>query len=218
MSDSFSATGFKLIRNAIHEEEVAELRGEVARLGVCARNISSGSERIRSLAEKVGERFADGRKCVRSLLFDKTPQKNWPVAWHQDMTIAVAERRDVPGYGPWSVKEGVTCVQPPVEVLESMVTIRIHLDDTNADNGALKVIPGSHTRGRILQNEIVNLIGNCEICACRAGDILLMSPLILHASSRSIVPFHRRVLHFEYADPTKLSELLRWQELDKSSA
>src|SRR5690606_16226043 len=88
-----------------------------------------------------------GWRVVRSILFDKTPDANWKVAWHQDLSIAVRERADVAGYGPWSRKDGVVHVEPPTSVLKRMVTLRLHLDDCNAENGPLRVLPGSHAHG-----------------------------------------------------------------------
>jgi ectoine hydroxylase-related dioxygenase (phytanoyl-CoA dioxygenase family) len=85
---------------------------------------------------------------VKFIYFDKPPSSNWFVAWHQDLTISVDRRLDVEGYA-WTVKQGQYSVQPPLAVLESIYTIRIHLDDTNEQNGALRVIPGSHRKGVI---------------------------------------------------------------------
>ena len=103
------------------------------------------------------EILGDDARPIRGILFDKRPEANWPVAWHQDTTIAVRERRDAPGYGPWSVKAGVPHVQPPASVLERMVTVRLHLDDCPAENGALRVIPRSHERGKLDRTTIRRL-------------------------------------------------------------
>lgn len=150
---------------------------------------------------------------VRSILFDKTPQENWPVLWHQDLTIAVREHHECDGYGPWSVKEETPHVQPPLALLERMVTMRLHLDDTPAENGALKVVPGSHRLGRIRSEQIPGLTGDSVVtCVCQAGDILLMSPLLLHSSSRSMSPQHRRVIHVEFAPCDALDPRLEWYE------
>ncbi len=148
---------------------------------------------------------------VRSILFDKTVAQNWPVAWHQDLTIALQHKIDLPTYGPWSVKEGIAHTQAPLELLQAMATIRIHLDDTPADNGALRVIPKSHQLGKIASAEIAEHTHQpSHICECQAGDILTMSPLILHSSPRSTHPSRRRVLHFEYAPLEKLDSRLQW--------
>lgn len=151
---------------------------------------------------------------VRAILFDKTPATNWKVAWHQDLTIAVQEKQDIPGHGPWSVKEGTVHVQPPMGSLENMITLRLHLDETPEKNGALKMIPGSHRYGRLDAEAIARLRESTpeHICEAGAGDVLLMKPLILHASSASAEPGHRRVVHVEYAPPGLLAPALRWAE------
>ncbi len=140
-------------------------------------------------------------QLVRAIYFDKSPEVNWLVPWHQDLTIAVREKLDVPGYGPWSIKDGILHVQPPVEVLESMITLRIHLDDTDETNGALRVLPGTHLRGKLATAEIATTREHVTefLCVATHGDAYLMRPLLLHASSRSTSDRHRRVLHFEYA-------------------
>ncbi|MBS1726554.1 MAG: phytanoyl-CoA dioxygenase family protein [Armatimonadetes bacterium] len=134
---------------------------------------------------------------VRSTLFDKPQDSNWAVPWHQDVTIEVAERHEIEGFGPWSVKEGVISVQPPASVLQKMLTLRLHLDPTDAENGALMVEPGSHLQGKLRINEIVT--EEPVLCACQAGEILMMKPLLFHASNRSISDRPRRVLHLDFA-------------------
>lgn len=148
---------------------------------------------------------------VRATLFDKTPDANWKVPWHQDLTIAVDVRQELAGYGPWSLKAGVHHVQPPTEVLQRIVTARIHLDPCPATNGALRVMPGSHRLGRVNQNHIEQYIDDSLVVTCTAGvgDALVMRPLLFHASSASSEPGHRRVLHFDYA-VGELAGVLQW--------
>lgn len=138
---------------------------------------------------------------VRAIFFDKTPDANWRVTWHQDLTIAVRERLDVPGFGPWSVKEGIPHVQPPAGILERMVALRFHLDDCGAENGPVRVLPGSHLSGKIDEQEYPTWRERvAEVpCLVERGGVLLMRPLLLHASSPATTPVHRRVLHIEYA-------------------
>jgi hypothetical protein len=146
---------------------------------------------------------------VRAIYFDKSPDANWLVPWHQDLTIALSKESHVPGFVPWSVKDGIPHVQPPVECLEQMLAVRLHFDDTDANNGALKVLPGTHSMGRLSAERIQELRGECEDFLCRvsAGDALVMRPLLLHASSRSTSDRHRRVMHIEYAGFALPSEL-----------
>jgi len=151
--------------------------------------------------------------AVRGILFDKTPGANWNVVWHQDLSIAVRERRDVPGFGPWSEKAGVTHVQPPVGILERMLAVRLHLDDCDARNGPLRVLPGSHTVGRLNAGDIARRREQTPeaVCPVPAGGALLMRPLLLHASSDAQDPRHRRVIHLEYA-PEDLPDGLEWHD------
>jgi len=149
---------------------------------------------------------------ARATLFDKTPEANWKVPWHQDVTIAVKEKHEAPGYGPWSTKAGVPHVQPPSEVLEQMLTVRVHLDPCPSANGALWVMPGSHRLGRLNQNSVEPCVDEQRVVCCSAntGDLLVMRPLLLHSSSASLQPGHRRILHFDYA-VGELAKGLQWR-------
>jgi ectoine hydroxylase-related dioxygenase (phytanoyl-CoA dioxygenase family) len=139
--------------------------------------------------------------AVRALLFDKTPGANWGVPWHQDLTIAVKARSSVPGFGPWTVKAGIPHVRPPVEVLERMVTLRVHLDDCDASRGPLRVLPGSHRDGLLgAEGTRRHLERGAPVeCLVGRGGVVLIRPLILHASSPAETPGRRRVVHLEYA-------------------
>jgi hypothetical protein len=138
---------------------------------------------------------------VRALLFDKSSARNWAVGWHQDRVIAVKQRREVPGFGPWSVKEGIAHVAPPVEVLGGMVTVRLHLDPVGADNAPLLYAPGSHRLGIVPVEDVASAVARCgiESSLAQAGDAWAYSTLILHASEPASVPQRRRVLHVDYA-------------------
>ena len=156
------------------------------------------SQGIRSLVEPI---LGDGARVVRGIFFDKQPDANWKVPWHQDRTIAVKNPVEVPDYHPWSVKGGIPHVQPPTAILDQMLTVRIHLDKTDESNGALKVIPGSHCHGKLADVEIDRWkqLSSGISCNFAPGGILLMRPLLLHASSMATIPSHRRVIHLEYA-------------------
>ncbi len=149
--------------------------------------------------------------AVRGLLFDKTPEANWNVVWHQDRTIAVKERKEVDGFGAWTEKAGVTHVQPPAAILEQMLAIRLHLDSCPMESGVLRVLPTTHLRGLLKAGEIpaYREKGTAVSLPVECGDAILMRPLLLHASSSSQSPEHRRVIHLEYAN-TILSNGLQW--------
>jgi len=213
--------GFQFHRQVIDRAEVDELRQEADRIAMEAgsanvRRLTSRSKRMAVLAQspELTTLLPPGLELVRSILFDKTPAENWPVGWHQDLTIEVdREDASLPGYGPWLRKEdAVVHVQPPVEPLRGMVTLRLHLDETSAANGALRVIPGSHQQGKIPSGDVSRHANPEVICECGPGDVLAMSPLILHASRRSQQPGRRRVIHLEYARRADPHSRLRWAE------
>ena len=220
---SFRADGYAILDEGLDSEALLALRQSVAALsgqrplrgGV--RGVLEKSVTIRELANNgpptlVAQAIlGPSARPVTATLFDKSPSANWKVPWHQDLTIAVAERREVEGFGPWSVKDGVPHVQPPASVLEAIVAIRVHLDATGLDNGALRVLPGSHLQGKLDEptlNETRSRIPEVD-CPVGEGGLMVMAPLLLHASSACAQPSRRRVLHLEYA-ATPLPGGLEW--------
>lgn len=160
--------------------------------------------------------FDESYFVVKSIYFDKPPQSNWFVACHQDLTISVKEKIDNPGFGPWTVKQNQFAVQPPLNILEDNFTIRIHLDDTDENNGALKVITGSHLKG-IYRPETVDRTVEQEVCCLvKKGGIMIMRPLLLHASSRTKNEERRRVIHIEFSR-RELPEGMEWAEKETIS-
>ena len=145
--------------------------------------------------------FSGDARPVRAILFDKSDAANWSLAWHQDRTICVRERRDVHGFGPWTVKSGLLHVAPPFDLLARMITIRIHLDDVASDNAPLLIAPGSHRYGLVREDRIDAIVAECGVHACtaRAGDISVYATPILHASEATATPRRRRVLQVDYA-------------------
>jgi ectoine hydroxylase-related dioxygenase (phytanoyl-CoA dioxygenase family) len=137
----------------------------------------------------------------RATLSDKSPEANWLVVWHQDTALPLHRKVDVPGWGPWSEKAGVLYAHAPASALEAVVALRLHLDDSHADNGPLRVLPGSHERG-VLSDEALRELAHdaqAEECLVGRGGIVVMKPLLVHASSKSSSPAPRKVLHIEYA-------------------
>ena len=155
--------------------------------------------------------FPAGCQLVKAIYFDKPAGSNWLVAWHQDLMINVDQRADLPGFGPWTSKPEGVSVQPPVAVLENVVTLRLHLDDCDSTNGALKVVPGSHRCGVVPASEIADYTPRATVCTVPAGGAMLMKPLLLHASNRSTSPRPRRVMHLEFAS-AELPAGLAWRE------
>lgn len=128
---------------------------------------------------------------VRAILFDKTAGRNWALGWHQDRTIVVRERIDAPGFGPWTVKSGLIQVEPPFEILKRMVTVRVHLDQADASNAPLRIVPGSHRLGRLPECEVQRV-------AAISGERLYATSIV-HASHPADPPRRRRVLQIDYS-------------------
>lgn len=181
----------------------------VLRVSACAAAFATAKPTVALMSDLLGAPAFP----VRAILFDKTDGANWGVPWHQDLAIAVAEQIETPDFGPWSVKDGVVHVQPPASVLAGMATIRLHLDDCSAENGPLRVVPGSHQHGELGHEAIFDwTTRQCPVtCEIPKGGVLVMRPLLLHASSPAKNPSHRRVLHVEYA-ATDLPNGLKWSE------
>ena len=219
--DAYAATfrrdGYFVCEDVLSIDEVERLRRAVAELPnraevrrkqhvygvrnlleICppARDLAANS-RVRSFATAV---LGDNAFAVRAIFFDKVQGANWSLFWHQDNVIAVQDRREAPGFSAWSNKAGVWQVQPPAEILARMVAVRVHLDDCGADNGPLRVRPGSHRHGW-LDDELDEWKRRVPEVACtvRCGGIVAMCPLTLHASAASQSVGHRRVIHIEYA-------------------
>jgi len=153
---------------------------------------------IGMIANKV---FDAEAKPVRAILFDKSAVTNWSLGWHQDRTICVREKLDIPGFGPWSIKAGLHHVAPPIKLLSRMVTLRVHLDDVPASNAPLLIAPGSHRRGRVPESSVAQVVAECGVISClaKAGDIWAYSTPILHASDAASCPEHRRVLQVDFS-------------------
>lgn len=163
------------------------------------------------LKQLVQEVFGPDYFIVKSIYFDKPERANWYVAYHQDLTIAVDKKLQLEHFGPWTVKQNQYAVQPPVDLLERNFTIRIHLDDTDADNGALRIIEASHLK-KIYRPETINHAAEQEtICPVEKGGIMIIKPLLMHSSGRSTSGKRRRVIHIEFSDQA-LPAGLCWAE------
>lgn len=160
-----------------------------------------------------------GARPVRAVLFDKTANENWALGWHQDRTIVVRQRREVEGFGPWSTKQRILHVAPPVIVVEGMATLRIHLDPCGLDNAPLKVALGSHRIGWVSAGDAAARAAEFPrlVCEAAVGDVWAYSTPILHASDRAGAPSHRRVLQVDYA-AVDLPGGLEWGGVEADTA
>lgn len=157
----------------------------------------------------IASRFLDASAIpFRATLFDKSSDNNWLVVWHQDTALPLRQRRDLSGWGPWSVKAGITYAHAPASVLSRVVALRLHIDDSGPDNGPLRVLPGTHRCGVLSDEAIGRLAREIQAVDCLAppGGVVAMRPLLVHASSKAETDLRRRVLHMEYADALILGD------------
>lgn len=167
---------------------------------------------IQKMNDLINELFGVGYFVVKSIYFDKPQGSNWFVAYHQDLTISVDRKASLEGYGSWTVKQDQFAVQPPIAILESNFTIRIHLDATTEHNGALRVIPGSHLKG-VYRTETIDWSVETETtCRVGKGGVMIMKPLLLHASGKTTNSRKRRVIHIEFSNQL-LPAPISWAEL-----
>lgn len=218
-AEEFETRGFEVVEPVLEAGECRVLRRHIDSIGAVAageRNVLS-EDWCRSLAQRLRRHFGIARRlpqeavAVQCSLFAKSPQQNWLVALHQDLAVPVRERVESSQSSGWSEKDGLLFVQPRLGVLEQLLAVRLHLDDCTAENGALRLVPGSHRFGRLGSQQAQDLRSSTGevLCAVRAGGVLLMRPLLLHASSKSRTEAPRRVLHFVFGPP-RLPDGLSW--------
>lgn len=224
-----SESGFAILNDVYTADEVQQMLSRIENADYSKENFrkSEGLFAIRQFLKEIPETaalifnknlqnvirelFGSDYFVVKSIYFDKPEGSNWYVSYHQDLTISVDQKTELAGFGPWTKKHGQFAVQPPVDVLENVFTIRIHLDDTDEHNGALKVVPGSHQK-QIYRPETINWSKETEVvCSVVKGGIMLMKPLLLHSSSRTVDNRKRRVIHIEFSN-RELPLELQWSE------
>jgi len=216
----FDVEGFTIATDILSESQCSALGAEVASLEVAGAGtrelLSLGWARLLACELRRHEGLAHLLKgadtAIQCTYFSKSPARNWLVSLHQDLSIPVKEHLPKSPCSAWSEKEGAWFCQPPVELLSRLVAIRVHLDDSTAENGPLRVVPGSHRLGRMSPEDAIEhrrRLGEVSCAVPRRGT-LTMRPLLLHASSKSSVDTPRRVLHFVFG-PAQLPWGLRWR-------
>lgn len=204
---SFAENGFDIVPEGLTAQELAVLSAEFPPEAPNRRNLFLFSPALENLVTRGGfSRLAQeilGERCfaIRAIFFNKIPKTNWHVPWHQDVGIPIREKREVAGFSAFTRKDGILHANAPTSVLEGLLTLRLHLDDCTAANGAMKLLPGSHRHGRVPE-AAVDAIVAASVPAqpeIAAGGILRLRPLLFHASAHSSSDRPRRVIHIEYA-------------------
>jgi hypothetical protein len=210
-STEIEANGFAIRHNVFPSNWLSQtLASDIQRTGMRGKAgirhaMSFGSVRALTRSPRLRELACEvlGLKAFafRATIFDKSPAANWLVVWHQDTAMPVQHRMEVPGWNSWSMKEGITYAHAPAEALSQVLALRVHLDDSSAHNGPLRVLPGTHTLGVLTDDHISELAQQMAAVECLVpeGGVIAMRPLLAHASSKSRVDQPRRVLHIEYA-------------------
>jgi ectoine hydroxylase-related dioxygenase (phytanoyl-CoA dioxygenase family) len=203
--------GYAIVPSVVTPEEVQELARHLegsplprSRAGI--RHLLShpavmkvaNDQRMLGVAQSI---LGDKAFPFKATLFDKSQDTNWLITWHQDTALPLREKHEISGWGPWSIKEGVAYAHAPAAALEKVIALRLHLDDSTNHNGPLRVVPCTHRKGVLSDQEVETIVSNATPISCLVskGGVIVMRPLIIHASSKSQSDVSRRVLHIEYA-------------------
>ncbi|MGB0902260.1 phytanoyl-CoA dioxygenase family protein [Halocynthiibacter sp.] len=212
---NFDHLGWLMLRGAVSSEHVQRLKNAAG---------ANGRPGVREAPENALGQAIDtsgvidllqgiwpSMRLVRLLSFDKSAEANWGVPWHQDRVISVVDRAEVPGFTNWSCKGGTWHCEPPEELLQQMLFVRLHLDDNCSENGAMQIVPGSHSLGKVPVSDVGTRTyeGKPKVIEARAGDILVLKMLTLHGSEPAQTPTRRRVLRLDFA-PFELPHPLAW--------
>lgn len=198
----------------MREDSRALLRETIFRSGEAGTRCLLDLSPVRAVAQLVGRELIKidildaGAIAIQAIAFDKSADANWKVTWHQDLMFPFERLVCAPGYDLASVKDGIDFARAPRQVLESLLAVRIHLDDCDDQNGPLRVCPGSHRVGIIPSGEIADHVARTGevVCTAKEGEALLIRPLLLHASSKAVAPRHRRVLHLVFYSGVPITE------------
>lgn len=214
---SFDARGYEQIPAILSSEEVAAVCSYLNSI-TRARNLLDNawckalSRRIRQ-HPGVAAILHSAPVCIQCIYFEKNEHRNWLVALHQDLTVPAMERVENASLKAWSQKDGQHFVQAPASLLDQLVAVRVHIDACEDENGPLRLVAGSHRYGKLSAERSMALrekFGEVT-CIANVGDALLMRPLVLHASSKAMVPNRRRVLHFLFG-PVSPGYGLQWPQ------
>ena len=216
-----AAAGFEVIQGVLTDAERTSLLAAASgfpRSRAGARHLMRDATvnrmaRDRRLVDLASAALGSSAEPFRATLFDKSSDANWLVVWHQDTALPLERRQEAEGWGPWSTKDGVVYAHAPASALHHIVAVRVHLDDSTSENGPLRVIPGSHELGVLSDAGVRELVARerPHECIVGRGGVLVMRPLLVHASSKSAAAAPRRVLHIEYASTMRFEPGLTLQ-------
>jgi hypothetical protein len=214
---SLEVHGFSHVPSSIPRETLEVLRNTLFEEVIAGERCLLDHPAVREIAIKLKRELIESGHlpstavAIQAIAFDKTPATNWKVAWHQDLMFPFAKCVISDGFEIPSIKQGIDYARPPAGILGELLAARLHLDDCDSTNGPLRVSPGTHRLGILGTSDIpAQLADHGEItCVAKIGEVLLMRPLILHASSQATEPKHRRILHLVYHSGAPIPETWR---------
>jgi hypothetical protein len=202
--------GYRLVQRAFNRDEIAALTPVLAGIPSNAAGKRWAGRELAALLQSPATRpvlyrlrtLLPGMAVIRAVAFRKDADANWFVPPHQDRSIPVPSPALLPGFGNLTRKDNGWQAEAPVSILAAMRNCRIFVDPATVDDGPLEVIAGSHRRGRVDQAEMPAAIGNRTWLPLtgESGDVVILSPLLLHRSRRAAAPSGRRVLQLECVD------------------
>jgi ectoine hydroxylase-related dioxygenase (phytanoyl-CoA dioxygenase family) len=228
LSSSLAELGYAIVPQVLTSAEIDHLLSDLERSA--AHRSRAGVRHLLS-NPAVTELATDRRMLViaqsvlgsdafpfKATLFDKSPDANWLITWHQDTALPLRKKQEMPGWGPWSTKEGISYAHAPASALERVVALRLHLDHSNHENGPLRVIPGSHLQGVLSDEQVEKIVdkGESVTCLVEQGSVIVMRPLIIHASSKSQSDKPRRC--FTLNTQPRMPSMHHWSWQSRSEA
>lgn len=216
LRDEFERSGRVWLRDAVSEDDLALFDNAATASSKAGQRLDLSTALHAALSNESSllcavRLLAPDAVPVRMVAFNKSEGANWGVPWHQDRVIAVAAKADIAGYTNWTNKSGTWHCEPPQSILDEMLFVRVHLDETNQLNGAMEIAVGSHTEG-VVPSPRADKVANAypvETCAAKRGDVLILKMLTLHSSKPAQVQSGRRVLRVDFAT-CQLPSPLSW--------
>ncbi|WP_371225929.1 phytanoyl-CoA dioxygenase family protein [Roseovarius sp. 2305UL8-3] len=215
--NQFARQGYLWLRDAVSTGDLQNLKDLSASVRGPGSRVARSDPLFQAVADlpvarQIAKAFP-GQRPVRLLSFDKSDGSNWAVPWHQDRIIATATRADVAGFGNWSQKSGTWHCEPPEALLQNMLFVRLHIDPSTVENGAMEIAEGSHLRGILPGDQAAEVATRHKtwVTTAKPGDVLILHMLTLHRSGRASDTGGRAALRIDFS-PDDLPAPLAWAD------
>jgi phytanoyl-CoA hydroxylase len=208
-AEEYEGNGYVRARGVFDAQEVEEMRAALAQIladvegtandanhqwgGVAQEAVLKGFHNVQfhdaaftraaahpKLVEVLTEIIGPNVQLHHTKMLVKPPEKGAPFPMHQDYPYFPHERHTV-------------------------VAASVHLDDTDEQNGCLRVVAGSHKQGPLEatgENHTLEVpLEDGAPIPARAGDVLFFNYLTIHGSGLNTSDRTRRNVLFQYRDP-----------------